>query len=69
MPPSLVVLAAKLLILIPLLSVRPPGVAQPGVHVRTGGTGGQVPFLGKIDSGKINTNIYSHLTTFTSPSL
>ena len=40
--PSLVVLAAELLIHVSLLGVGPPRVSKPGVHVRTRVTRGHV---------------------------
>ena len=40
---SLFLLLAELLVLVPLLSVCAPGVAEPRVVVRAGGAGGQVP--------------------------
>ena len=40
---SLFLLLAELLVLVPLLSVGAPGVAEPGIVVRAGGAGGEVP--------------------------
>ena len=39
---SLFLLLAELLVLVPLLSVCAPGVAEPRVVVRAGGAGGEV---------------------------